>query len=238
MAEQEKVKGVFMRLPEDGATGKCPHCNTSVRFELSKSFSQQGFSYYSEEGSIRVYGVNCPACKKLIVCLLQNKPRINDINPANCRMLYPLGSARPSVPLEIPEQIAQDYKEACLVEPLSKKASAALARRCLQNVLRDPNAGNVKHNDLSKEIDQVIPTLPTALAESIDAVRNIGNFGAHPIKSQHSGEIVDVEPEEAEWILDTLEELFDHYYVKPQRIKQKRDALNEKLNKAGKPPLK
>ncbi len=39
----------------------------------------------------------------------------------------------------------------------------------------------------------------------IDAVRVIGNFAAHPIKSKSTGEIVDVEPGEAEWNLNTLE---------------------------------
>jgi hypothetical protein len=33
----------------------------------------------------------------------------------------------------------------------------------------------------------------------LDAIRTIGNFAAHPIKSTSSGEIVDVEPGEAEW---------------------------------------
>ena len=36
----------------------------------------------------------------------------------------------------------------------------------------------------------------------------------------------------------TLEGLFDFYFVQPAKLKKKRDALNEKLKKAGKPPLK
>jgi hypothetical protein len=36
--------------------------------------------------------------------------------------------------------------------------------------------------------------------ESIDAVRNIGNFAAHPQKSTATGEILEVEFGESEWL--------------------------------------
>jgi hypothetical protein len=74
--------------------------------------------------------------------------------------------------------------------------------------------------------------------ESIDAVRNIGNFAAHPQKSTATGEILEVEFGESEWLLDVLESLFDFYFVQPSILKAKRDALNKKLNDAGKPPMK
>jgi hypothetical protein len=74
--------------------------------------------------------------------------------------------------------------------------------------------------------------------ESLDAVRNIGNFAAHPIKSTASGEVIDVEPGEAEWNLDVLESLFDFYFVQPAALRKKQDALNAKLKEAGKPEMK
>lgn len=99
---------------------------------------------------------------------------------------------------------------------------------------------SVKPADLSKEIQEVLDrgTLPTHLADAIDAVRNIGNFAAHPMKSQHTGEILDVEPGEAEWTLDVLEELFDFYYVQPAKLAERKAGPNQKLEAAGKPPMK
>jgi hypothetical protein len=76
------------------------------------------------------------------------------------------------------------------------------------------------------------------LAEAVDAVRVIGNFAAHPIKSKSTGEIVDVEAGEAEWLLDTLEGMFDFYFVQPLLLQKKKDARNKKLAEVGKPPLK
>ena len=80
--------------------------------------------------------------------------------------------------------------------------------------------------------------LPSHLAKSVDAVRIIGNFAAHPIKSTSSGEIVPVELGEAEWNLDVVEALFDFYYVQPKLLEEKRDALSKKLIDAGKQPMK
>jgi hypothetical protein len=98
--------------------------------------------------------------------------------------------------------------------------------------------GRVKAKNLAQQIDEVMPGLPAYIAESIDAIRNIGNFAAHPQKSQSSGEIVDVEPGEAEWNLEVLDMLFDHYYVKPELVKKRRATLDAKLKEVGKPPMK
>jgi len=98
----------------------------------------------------------------------------------------------------------------------------------------------VKPANLDQEIQQVIENrlLPSYLSENLDAVRTVGNFSAHPIKIQSTGQIVQVEPGEAEWSLDILESLFDYLFVQPELIKSKKDGLNMKLADAGKPPLK
>jgi hypothetical protein len=69
-------------------------------------------------------------------------------------------------------------------------------------------------------------------------VRNIGNFATHPLKSEKTGEILPVEPMEAEWNLDVLEALFDFYFVQPDVVRKKRAALDHKLKEAEKKPMK
>jgi hypothetical protein len=82
----------------------------------------------------------------------------------------------------------------------------------------------------------VLPTLPSYIAENIDAIRNIGTFAAHPLKDSASGQILAVEPIEAEWNLDVLDLLFDHSYVQPALAAQKRAALNTRLAAANNCP--
>lgn len=137
----------------------------------------------------------------------------------------------------MPAAIAEDYTEACLVLHDSPKASAALSRRCLQHILRE--AGKVKHADLNKEIEEVIGrgNMPSQITDLLHAVRQVGNFAAHPMKDKHTGDILPVEPGEAELNLEVLEALFDFYYVLPDKNQKRKDALNQKLQAAGKPPI-
>jgi hypothetical protein len=153
-------------------------------------------------------------------------------------LIRPKVAGRTPCSSEVPKELAQDYTEACLVLGDSAKASAALSRRCHQHLLRE--YAQVKLNNLSTEIDDFMKQsgVPSHLIEVVDAVRNIGNFAAHPIKTTSTGEILPVELGEAEWNLDVLEALFDFYFVQPALIRRKRDELNEKLRSAGKPPLK
>jgi hypothetical protein len=80
--------------------------------------------------------------------------------------------------------------------------------------------------------------LPLRLQETIDGVRNFGNFSAHPIDDKTSLQVIDVEEHEAEWCLEILEECFHHFYVGPAVARAKKAALNAKLAAANKPLAK
>ncbi len=185
---------------------------------------------HSGNESAGVVFLVCPNCEGLIV-----KADIRTGDKIIERYVWPFSVLR-KIPDEVPAHIAADFREAAEVLTISPKASAALSRRCLQTLLRE--AGKSEKANLIDQISDVLPDLPKALRSSVDAIRNIGNFGAHPIKSTATGMIMDVEPQEAEWNLDILEELFDYYYVQPKRIQSKRDSLNAKLAEANKKPLK
>jgi hypothetical protein len=68
-------------------------------------------------------------------------------------------------------------------------------------------------------------------------VRNFGNFSAHEITTKATTQIVEVEPGEAEWSIDVVEQLIEYYYVKLTEEEQKIADLNKKLVDAGKPPI-
>ena len=147
----------------------------------------------------------------------------------------------PVAPPEVPVPIARDYNEAQAVLDISPKASAALARRCLQHLLRE--RGYQQH-DLVKQVEAVLseddPTkaVPDTLRVALDAVRNFGNFSAHPLTDKTTLQIIDVEAGEAEWCLEILIECFECFYLRPARAAERKAALNLKLANAGKPPAK
>lgn len=217
----------------------CTHCLTA--FHDNKHLTNLGHDATSQW---TLYRRTCPECGKFIFSLYEEYDRYRGIQSIilyhrNREIpCYPKVPSRTPLGKEVPPEYSQDYYEACLILGDSPKASAALSRRCLQHILRE-KAG-VKMGNLAGEIQQVLDAgnMPSHLLESLDAIRNIGNFAAHPIKSTASGEIIDVEPGEAEWNLDVLESLFDYFFVQPAKLKVKREALNVKLKKAGKPEMK
>ena len=152
-------------------------------------------------------------------------------------LVYPLGKSRP-LSSDVPAAYADRFQRAVRVLPLAADASAALSRRLLQDLIHE-EAGITKR-DLDREIQELLDSnaLPSDLANDVDAIRRVGNFAAHPIKSQSTGQIVDVETREGEWLIEVLEELFDFYFVRPKARQRRRDKLNEKLKDTGKPELK
>jgi hypothetical protein len=205
---------------------KCPFCSVVNRFE-SPYTTPRGtlneLNFKADKSTYEtLYLAKCTECEQVVLSL-------------NSKMIFPLSSSRGTCPEEVPYNLKNDYEEACFVEPLSKKAAAALSRRCLQNLLHEEG---FKDRDLNAEIDLAIKKLPSHLSSAIDAIRHVGNYAAHPLKFKNTGEIVEVEAGEAEWVLDVLEELFDFYYVQPKLTAVKRAALNVKLKELGKPELK
>ena len=216
---------------------QCPHCLVAFHSKEQRIGLRKDI-----DGGWGILYQECPNCHRLIVKLAKGSVN-NSIIPAGFGnvsdeiLIRPKASNRPPVPTQVPKEFAEDYREACMVLADSPKASAALSRRCLQHILQE-KAG-VKQGNLYNEIQEVLnsKTLPSDIAKSIDLIRHIGNFAAHPSKSKSTGEIVPVEPGEAEWCLDVIEMLFDFYFVRPEINEQKIEALNQKLADAGKPQM-
>jgi hypothetical protein len=78
-------------------------------------------------------------------------------------------------PAYIPEGIRQDYVEACAILNGSPKAAAAMARRCLQGMIRDFHG--VSRRTLKDEIDAIKELIDPVTWRAIDAVRSVGNIG-------------------------------------------------------------
>jgi hypothetical protein len=217
----------------------CPFCEISYHDVLEEEFP---LSTPDPLGYWRIEVRKCPECKKINLTLICATPSdaggLVRLYDKTRTLVYPRSTGRPPCSPDVPSEFAEDYIEACLVLADSPKASAALSRRCLQHLLRE--AAKVKPDDLSKEIDEMLArnTLPSHLSESLDAIRAIGNFAAHPIKSKSTGEIVPVEHGEAEWLLDLLEGMFDYYFVQPAKTAKKKSDLSKKLADSGELPLR
>jgi hypothetical protein len=216
---------------------KCPHCLENFHGNTTTQCEEQ-----DKEHAFILKTAECPACGRLIVVFVRTKtlrgegvvPRYEVVEIP----VHPRTPARKAIPADVPTSYVDEYREALVVLPDSAKASAALSRRLLQRLLRE--VARVKPDDLSKEIDEILSSgrLPGDTAQLIDIVRQVGNFATHPIKNKTTGEITEVEPGEAELLLDVIEDLFDVLFVRPAIADKRRKAIDEKLRAVGKPALK
>jgi Zn ribbon nucleic-acid-binding protein len=223
---------------------KCPHCSTVVRVEwwIAGVEKLEQTDSDIEDYGFGINGASCPQCEGPLVKLQWGKVEYSEyggsiVTVEEEKRIHPLGQSRPLEP-EVPEPYRGEFEEACAIQNISPKASAALSRRILQNVLRGEY--DIDEGGLSSELKAFVENadVPTFVAEAVDAVRKVGNFAAHPSKDTNTGKIVDVEPGEAEWLLDVLESLFDFTFVQPKRLENKRQKLNDKLQSIGRPPMK
>jgi hypothetical protein len=123
-------------------------------------------------------------------------------------MLIPASDAK-VFPAYVPAAIRADYEEACAIKRLSPKASATLSRRCLQGMIRD--FWGISKSRLIDEIESIKDKIDPLTWQAIDAVRRVGNIGAHMEKDINV--ILDVDPDEAAQLIGLIEVLLKDWYI-------------------------
>ena len=121
----------------------------------------------------------------------------------------------------IPPAVVVDYQEACLIRKHSPRASATLSRRCLQGMIRD--FWGIKKRRLVDEVNAIEDNVDPLTWKAIDAVRNIGNVGAH--MEADINVIIEVDPDEASLLINLIETLVHDWYV----TRHERQARLEKI---------
>ena len=196
---------------------QCPYCNMIM--PISNDTTRGRYpSFDNNEGYVQLDYLNrkyddscislsfhrCPNCNEYTIFASGNGEKVNDVNVP----IRPISSAK-QFPQYIPESIRQDYEEACAIVTLSPKASATLSRRCLQGMIR--NFWGITKPTLNKEIDELKDKIPADLWSSIDALRQLGNIGAHMEKDTNI--IVDIDPNEANSLIQLIELLIKEWYI-------------------------
>lgn len=215
----------------------CPHCGvTAILKESDFSISEFELESGKESFLYSVKGITCPNpdCKLASITLevakflfsagvkFAAKPRIIQVIPSENR------SRAKNYPSYIPHPILEDYQEACAIVDLSPKASATLARRALQGMIRD--FWGIKEDNLNKAIKALQDKVSSDVWEAIDGIRTIGNIGAHMEKDINI--IVEVNPDEAGLLIEMIEMFLEDWYIakhdREQRIAKMRELAAEK----------
>ena len=199
---------------------QCPYCSVTMpvtkdTFDYQVPAFRSSCGIYASgaynESAIKVLFYKCPQCGNYTIFAEGVGEMVKDINT----ILKPNSLAK-QFPDYIPEAIRNDYEEACAIVNLSPKASATLARRCLQGIIHD--FWDIKLKNLNQEISALKDKIPLDLWSSIDALRQLGNIGAHMEKD--TDVIVDIDPNEAESLIKLIELLMKEWYINREERKK------------------
>ncbi len=217
----------------------CPHCSHSQVATDANHRSEVWAPFVGGAAKDRVgtfsYMTRClnAECSKITLVIAKHRAIAGQNGPAlagdalETWRLIPESSAKPQ-PDYIPAPLREDYLEACRIRDLSPKASATLARRCLQGMIR--NFCGIAENTLDQEIKALKTAIDNEKAprgvthESVDAidnVRKVGNIGAHMEKDIDL--IVDIDTGEAQLLIELIETLFEEWYV-ARKVREDRFA--------------
>lgn len=188
----------------------CPYCGLKQVYVNSHSFHGKvgapGFQYSNDKNQysyLDIYHIKCSnkQCQKITVVgsFCESKEQVDILPPFVCKQF----------PDYIPQQIRNDYEEACLILRYSPKAAATLLRRCLQGMIRD--FWNIKGDNLYQEISKLKGRVSDSQWEAIDALRQIGNIGAHMEKDANM--IIEIEADSAQKLQKLIELLLEKWYV-------------------------
>lgn len=138
------------------------------------------------------------------------------------------------------EPFRKDYAEASAILDLSHRMSAVLARKIVSDLLRKYAGREEKR--LTAQIDTYVaePGHPSAITSGLHHVREAADMSAHTMEEPDTSEepvVVEIDREEAEWTLDFVDRLFDHFIVQPAKDDAIKARIEEKGARAGRRPL-
>jgi hypothetical protein len=203
---------------------RCPHCGNEVPHTVEAQSSANEELFANDGDSVGVfesfyYLARCTTCKNISLFSdwdFDEAP--GDLKRA--ALLYPSKKRLDNV---VPKAIKDSFEEAKKVERVSPNAFAVLTRRSLELLCKDQKAkgGNLKEKIHDLSLRGIIPATLTEMAE---ALRFLGNLGAHDIE-------FDFEREETQAMEDFLVAMLEYVYVAPDRIKKLTDSVSKKTKK-------
>ena len=198
----------------------CPHCGNKTVHEKIFHYEFVPTAYHADGKKDDHPGVDiayeiwkCRTCNdiSLVSTILGD--------PEGYRLDYPKGA---ELDASVPETVADNYKEAKMVQINAPNAFAVLIRRALEAICDDRK---VKKGGLKTRLDELASRgeIPDKLVKITTVLRELGNAGAH-----NTGQNVTVP---LAWEMDEFfRVIIEYVYVAPAKLAEFEKRLKE--NKA------
>lgn len=216
----------------------CPHCEHTV-FSSGQSVNL---------GRTQIESWDCPHCHEATVFVAQLKMKPNpsvtpnglvgvSLAPGERKQVIPAHTKAPRKFGNAPPDVLRLYSAACELVTVYLPAAGAVARKCLEAILR--RAG-YEQSTIAQQVEALAKEesrekqVSVRLVARLGVLREFGNFAAHEISSPTTGEVIDVEPGEVDLCLVIIEELIDELYERPALDAAEMAAVAERMRQAGK----
>ena len=220
----------------------CPHCQVSVPSGkwTNKEIIKDNVYDYS------VVYFHCVECQKVSIKFVGRAIGFRYVSTMGVgtslshkyppeyfeEFILPKTTPRNPIHKDVEEIFRVDYDRGVKLLTIDPMASAAYSRRLLQHYIQKKH--KIKAQGLKNELKKLkkLNYYPADLIELFSNIKHYGDFAAHAKTDQITGEIIDIDPDEAEWLLVILEEMFEYDYARKSRIKESQRKLQDKLQRS------
>lgn len=189
----------------------CPHCGNQATQRLvhKQQYMEKAWSVSDGSEDEHVWSTFVAVCETCRHILLYDNPGdTHEDNEFNlCELEFPKSGRLHS---SVPTSIAKVYEEARRIKAIAPNAFAVQIRRALGAICEDRGA---RKANLQKQLEELSEKgeIPPVLSEASDALRLLGNIGAHGVDES-------VHPLQAYGIDEFFRAIVEYVYVAPSKL--------------------
>lgn len=212
----------------------CPHCGVFSQIKWHEDKALSMVNPYTEELDIGYCFAQCEYCQEVMCFSYELLSAYEDpydgwIEEFNSKMLYPKQIG--ILPAEdMPEHIKKTYREASLVFEDSPRASCALLRLAIQELMiylgeHYSEYSDLKGENINDDIGLLVRkhNLSVKIQQALDGVRIAGNNAVHP------GELdIDDNRDIAEKLFKIINFIIEEMVTKPKEIREIYERMPQK----------
>jgi len=203
----------------------CPHCGNRAPqrlIHIQKHFERSWSVSDGSESEPTPWSTFIAVCETCGHLLLYDNPGdvIGEKDFYKCSLVFPLEAKLHNA---VPEKISKIYDEAHRIKEIAPNAFAVQIRRALEALCEDRG---VDHGNLQQKIKELAAKgdVPPVLSEVSDALRLLGNIGAHGVDES-------VHPLLAYAVDDFFRAIVEYVYVAPSKLRDFKKQMNKYTKK-------
>lgn len=216
----------YVKPTFEASAFNCPHCGAYSTMKWDRFYGR--FSNDKEVGGYSFFDSFCCHCGKQMIWYVKDK---------QARVFFPREVT--IAPEEnMPDKVREIYEEASLILGDSPRASCALLRLALQELMRYlkdnvDGYGGLKIERLDKDIQEVInignfhQAEKEMIEEAMNSVRLIGNRAVHPSELD-----INDNPEIANILFEMINFIVGEIITKPKERQEKLNKLGNALSQS------